>query len=792
MIMKKVVRLLFWVFWVLPAWAQISDEQAVSIMKRMNAQGQSAAEIATTLSQSGITEEQLARIKSRAEDKGARQSLSTDSRLRMIPADTAKLDTIKTERQEEKKLPEGVLPIFGHDIFSSNRLTFEPQVNIATPENYVLGPGDEVIIDIWGNSQQSIRQTISPEGSIVVEPVGMIKLNGLNIAQARTRVRQAFSSVYELDGGTQLNLSLGSIRSIQVHVMGEVEMPGTYTVPSLATLFHVLHSAGGVNDIGSLRDIRVNRGGKQVEAVDVYEYLMHGRSDLDIALKDGDVVLVQPYANLVAVTGKVKRPMRYEMTANEPLGTLLKYAGGFTGDAYTKAVGVERKSGREHSVYNVDESDFGNFKLADLDSISVGAVLDRFANRVEVKGAVFRPGVYALGDDVSTVRELVERAEGLRGDVFAGHAVLYRMRDDYIPEALSLDIGAVMKGEAEDVRLRKDDVLEIPSIFDLNEAYTVSINGQVAAPGTYPWADNLTLEDLIVRAGGMLEAASTVRVDVAQRVKDSASKDEAGVKAINLSFELKNGLVVSGNREYLLRPFDVVYVRMSPGYSVQQNVTVDGEVMFAGEYALSIHGERLSELVRRAGGLKRGAYAEGARLTRLKTEEEWARESSALGLVESAGRDSLDMSDVGLSESYTVAIELNNALTQPGSDYDLVLRKGDKLHIPEYNGTVMVCGAVIYPNTVAYRKGHSVRQYVSNGGGYASRALRRKTYVIHMNGMVEESRFLSRPKVTPGSMVVVPMKREARNPMSVMELTSMTTSIASMGAIVTSLLNMNK
>ncbi len=796
--MKKVVILfpaLLIAFFAMPVWAQISDEQVSSIMERMQAEGRSAADITAALTRSGSTEEQLSRIDTRAEGSSRMRMATTPETTQTTTPKTTQAttpDTAEEERQAEA-LPDGELPIFGHDIFRSDRLTFEPRVNIATPENYVLGPGDEVIIDIWGNSQQSVRQVVSPEGSITVAPVGVIKLNGLSIAQARARVRQAFSSVYELDGGTQLNLTLGEIRSIQVHVMGEVETPGTYTVPSLATLFHVLHNAGGVNEIGSLRDIRVNRGGKQVAAVDVYEYLMHGRSDLDIALKDGDVVLVQPYANLVTATGKVKRPMRYEMTTGETLATLLKYTGGFTGDAYTRSVGVERKSGREHSVYNVGERDYESFMLADLDSVSVGAVLDRFANKIEVKGAVFRPGVYALGDDVHTVRELVEKAEGLRGDVFAGHAVLYRMQDNYVPEAISVDIGAIMKGEAEDIELHKDDVLEIPSIFDLNEAYTVSINGEVGIPGTYPWADNMTLEDLVVRAGGLLEAASTVRVDVAQRVKNPTSTEEAGIRAIHLTFELKDGLVVDGDREYILRPFDVVYVRRSPAYSAQQNVGVSGQVMFAGQYVLIQNNERLSELIRKAGGLKSDAYAEGASLTRLKTEDERRREESAMGLTKNTGRDSLSVEQLDLEEDrYAVAIELDKALERPGSSYDLVLREGDQLHVPDYQGTVMVCGAVIHANTVVYRDGQSIRKYVSQSGGYANRAMRRKTYVIHMNGMIEESRFLSRPKVTPGSMVVVPMKGAARNPISPMEIASMGTSVASMGAIVTSLLNMNK
>jgi protein involved in polysaccharide export with SLBB domain len=798
----------------LPAWAQVSDQQAAAMIGRMQAQGQSAEQIAMALAQSGATEEQLLRLKAKMQNAAreksapAEKTKSADSRMRNLPAPVAqpqpkaedieaieKTEVVAAEAAEAAETVKDSLPVFGHNIFSNKSLTFEPRVNIATPENYVLGPGDEVIIDIWGNSQQSVRQTISPDGSIVVEPVGLIRLNGLSVSQARARVRQAFAGVYALDGGTQLNLTLGEIRSIQVHVMGEVVAPGTYTVPSLATLFNVLYNAGGANSIGSLRDIRVNRGGKQVAAVDVYEYLMHGRSDLDITLKDGDVVMVPPYADIVAITGKVKRPMRYEMRDGETMEALLGYAGGFTGDAYTRAVTVERKSGREYSVYNVEEGDFGSFMLADMDNVEVGAMLDRFSNRIEVRGAVFRPGVYALGDGVVTVRDLIAKAEGLRGDAFTRHAVLYRLKNNHVPETLSVDIGAVMRGEAEDIELRRDDVLVVSSIFDLNETRTVTINGEVGLPGTYRWAENMTLEDLVVRAGGLLESASMVRIDVAQRIKDPSSTTEAGTRAIHISFELEDGLMVKGdNRQYLLRPFDEVYVRTSPGYSRQQNVSVDGEVMFAGQYALTSQNERLSELVHKAGGLKKGAYVNGARLTRMKTDLERAREESALGLVRhnTAGRDSLNVESVDLEDEYAVAIQLDKALQHPGSDSDLVLREGDKLYVPEYVGTVLVAGAVIYPNTVAYGNGRNLRHYIGQGGGYANRALKRKTYVIHMNGMVEESRFLCKPKVTPGSMVVVPMKSAARNPMSPAEVVGMTTSVASLGAIVTSLMNMNR
>ncbi len=800
--MKKIF-LLFCLAFATSAWAQISDQQVLGMVRMMQSQGADSEEIAAVLVRNGATEEQLLRIKTQQE-RGAHTGTSTvnDSRLRTRPVTTMPKTAVDTMRrdsvlvpieEEEKKKERPESLIFGHNIFNNRDLTFEPSLNIATPDNYVLGAGDEVIIDIWGNSQQTIRATISPDGSIVASPVGLVQLSGLSVAQANDRLRKAFSKVYALDGGgTQLNLSLGQIRSIQVHVMGEVVAPGTYTVPSLATLFHLLYSAGGVNEIGSLRDIRVNRGGSQVAVADVYDYLLNGRSDLDIALRDGDVIVVSPYANLVSVSGKVKRPMKYELKTGETLETLLDYTGGFTGDAYTKAVRIERKSGREYTVYNIEDKDFGDFLLTDCDSVSVDAVLDRFDNRVEVRGAVFRPGAYAIDSDMNTVSRLVQKAEGLRGDVFAGHAVLYRLKEDYTPEVVSINIGEVMAGRAEDVALRKDDVLDIASVFDLKENYTVSISGEIGLPGTYPFAENMSIEDFVIRAGGLLESASTVRIDVAQRIKDPESTKESNLKAVHLCFELKDGLLVGGDKDYVLRPFDAVYVRTSPGYSAQENVSITGQIMFGGEYALISHGERLSELVRKAGGLMENAYVSGARLSRIKTSEEQARENAALGLTRHTGRDSLRVEDIQESLHYDVGIELDKALQFPGSDFDLVLREGDRLHIPAYVGTVKISGAVIYPNTVAYRNGARLKHYIGQGGGFTARAAKRRAFVVHMNGTAERSRFLSKPKVTPGSLIIVPSKGEPRNRISAGEIVGLTTSVTSLGAIVTSLINMNK
>jgi protein involved in polysaccharide export with SLBB domain len=686
--------------------------------------------------------------------------------------------------------------IFGHDVFSGKELTFEPSLNIATPENYLLGAGDEVIIDIWGDSEQTIREDISPDGVIVIPQLGPVTLGGLTVGSADARLKRALREIYSSAGGnaptTFINLSLGKIRTIRVHVMGEVEHPGTYTVPSLATLFHVLYCAGGVNDIGSLREIAVNRGGGRVATVDIYSYLLEGRSDVDIALKEGDIVVVPPWRNLVTVAGKVKRPMKYEMTDGQTLSALLGYAGGFTGDAHRGAVTVIRSGGGERlrRVYDVERSDYSRFTLVDADSISVGGVTDRYSNRIEITGAVYRPGLYSTGDSLVTIGSLIRRAGGLTGDAFTARGVLTREKPDHSLEALSVEVGAIVDGVAADIALRNGDVLHIPSIFELREQYTITIRGEVQNPGDYSYADNLTIEDMIVRAGGLKESASTARVDVSRRIKNPSSILESDARSESFSFPLRSGLAIGGGENFTLRPFDVVTIRTSPGYEVQKPVAVLGEVLFPGDYTLVKREERLSDLLRMAGGALSTAWLKGAKLVRLRAEDEQARAQSALRLAEMSGPDSLSTRSLNIEDNYSVGIELDKALAAPGSDYDLVLSEGDVLFVPGYVGTVAVSGAVLFPNTVSYREGARVRDYINQAGGYAARARRRAKVVVYMNGTIARTRSVRGAKIAPGCEIVVPYKAY-RNPsrMSLPEILSTSASITSTASLVTSIMN---
>ena len=785
---KRIVVLILLMQAALVSFAQMSDEQVVSMLKEARDQGKSQEEMIVLLSQRGVTREQLERI---------RANYTENTREEVEASGTT--DRARTEVPVEATAPQrgtaAVDRVFGREVFNSELLTFEPNLNIATPNDYVLGPGDEVIIDIWGDSKQTLRQQIAPDGTITDPQMGPIVLNGLSVEEANARLSNAYSRIYSTMNGTSpttyMKMSLGEIRSIRVNIMGEVVVPGTYTLPSLASLFHALYSAGGVNNIGSLRDVKVNRGGKQIANVDVYEYLLHGRSDLDIRLEDGDVIIVSPYQNLVSIGGKVKRPLIYEMADEETLATLLDFAGGFTGDAYKKAVRVVRKSGREYQVFNVEEGQFASFALTDGDEITVGAVLDRFENRVEIRGAVYRAGMYALDGNVSTVRQLIEKAEGVREDAFLDRAVLYRDLPNTMREAQSVDVKKLLANEIEDITLRKNDVLYIPSIFDLNEELSISVRGAVGNPGTFRYVEGMSLEDVIVQAGGLRESASVVKIDVARRIKNPKSTETTNTLAENFTLTLKDGLVIDGQEDFVIQPFDEIFVRTSPGYQVQQSVTITGEVLFAGEYVLSEKGERLSDLVEKAGGVNPDAYIAGARLVRQMNEFERRRVESILRVARQSTRDSVDLSSIDFGNDYYVGIDLGKALENPGSEYDVVLREGDRLIVPEYAGTVKITGGVMYPNTVVYEKGSKLKHYIEQGGGVLPRAKKNRSFIVYMNGTVSKSKVFAKAKPAPGCEIIVPVKPE-RKGAGLAEIMTLATSTTSIAALVTSILNNTK
>lgn len=711
------------------------------------------------------------------------------------------MDNGVVELLGEEFLPEELLPedfdptlyrgrkVFGRDIFNKEDLTFEPVMNIATPQTYVVGPGDEVKVDIYGASQKSSTYIVSPDGDIVVEDYGPINISGLTVRQANARIRSTLGSRYS---SSSIKMTLGQTRTITVNVMGEVQNPGTYSLSAFATVFHALYMAGGVSGIGTLRNIKVFRNGKEISVVDVYDYILNGKLSGNVRLQDNDVIVVGPYECIVDIAGKVKRPMYYEMKKNESVQTLLKYAGYFAGDAYTKSVRVIRKNGSRYGVFNVQEFDMNSFHLADGDSVTVDSIIPRYENMVEVKGAVFRPGMYQLGGNITTVRSLIESADGLKEDAFTNRGVIHRMKEDRTLKVISVDVQGIIDGKIADIPLKNEDVLFIPSKSERQENRTITIHGEVLYPGVYKYADNETLEDFVVQAGGLKESASTVKVDVSRRVSNRKALTRDSVIAKTYSFALKDGFVVDGQPGFTLEPFDEVYVRKSPSYSVQQNVSIEGEVNFPGTYALTKSESRLSDIVKASGGTNQLAYVKGARLERRITPEERTRMEQVLKMAQFQSKteeDTIDVSKLDLGDTYYVGIQLDKALEAPGSDYDLTLREGDKIIVPEYTNTVKVSGNVLYPNTVAYKKGKGARYYVNQAGGWGIRAKKGSTYIVHMNGTVNQMGKGEKP--TPGSEVIVPTKPKSEVNKLQMWL-AIGSSTAAIATMLVSIVNLSK
>lgn len=678
--------------------------------------------------------------------------------------------------------------VFGRDIFNKEDLTFEPVMNIATPQNYVVGPGDEVKVDIYGASQKSSTYTVSPDGDIVIDGYGPVNLAGLTVKQANARLRSTVGSRFS---SSSIKLSLGQTRTIMVNVMGEVQNPGTYSLSAFASVFHALYMAGGVSGIGTLRNIKVFRNGKEVSTVDVYDYILNGKLSGNIRLHDNDVIMVGPYDCIVDIAGKVKRPMYYEMKTGESVQTLLKYAGNFAGDAYTKSVRIIRKNGSRYGVFNVQEFDMASFHVMDGDSVTVDSIIPRYENMVEVKGAVFRPGMYQLGGNITTVRTLIESAEGLLEDAFTARAVMHRMNEDRTLKVISVDVKGIIDGNVADIPLKNEDVLFIPSKSERLESRTITIHGEVLYPGVYKYAENETLEDFVLQAGGLKESASTVKVDISRRVSNRTALTRDSLISKTYSFALKDGFVIDGKPGFVLEPYDEVYVRKSPSYSIQQNVSIEGEVNFPGTYALAKQESRLSDLVKAAGGTNRLAYVKGARLERRITPEERTRMEQVLKMAQSQsdGEDTIDVRKLDLGDTYYVGIQLDKAIESPGSDFDLTLRESDRIIVPEYTNTVKVSGNVLYPNTIAYKKGKGARYYVNQAGGWGSRAKKGSTYIVHMNGTVNQMGKGEKP--TPGSEVIVPTKPKSENN-KLSQWLAIGTSTASIATMVATIANLIK
>ena len=815
--MKRILFALLLSIISMGASAQMNDSQVMDYIQSATKAGKSQGQITAQLMQRGVKIDQIRKIRNKynsENDKknGSADNTDTNSKLRKNNGDKpreftnsnlsdkfnnendrktyskydrnfSELDESKgLEEEEYEKEKDRSKKVFGRDIFNNKLLSFEPNMNIATPSNYVLGPGDQVVINIYGGSQSEQTLTISPEGTVVVPNYGPIHLSGLTVARANAKLRHTLGSRYQ---SSRISTSVGQTRTISVNVMGEVKVPGTYTLSAFATTFHALYMAGGINDLGTLRNIKVYRGGRLISVVDVYEFIMNGRLAGNVRLQDNDVIVVSPYDCLVQITGAVKRPMIYEMRKNESVATILKYAGGFASNAYKKQIRLLRANGKEKQVYTIDEFDMSGFKVMDGDTLRVDSILDRYENMVEVKGAVFRPGLYQLGDQITTVRSLIQQAQGLTEEAYGKHAVIQRMKEDRTKKTIAVDIEAIMNGSAADIPLQNEDVIFIPTEADKIKARTLTIHGEVQFPGTYEYADNTTIEDFIVQAGGLTDAASTAKVDVSRRILDPSSTYSSKKIAETFTFTLENGLIIDKTNDFFLQPYDQVYVRRSPGFKEQRNVSIEGEALFPGDYTLTTKNMRLSELVKAAGGVTQEAYVKGARIERLINEEERLRMETLMRTIKGQDdKDTIKTEKIDLGDTYYVGINLEKALKNPGSNEDITLREGDRLFIPEYNATVKISGDVMYPNTVSYIEGKPVNYYINEAGGYGARAKKSKTFIVYQNGKVSVK---GKNKIEPGCEIIVPSKPK-KTPMSLTGILSIGTTLASLATVIAALL----
>ena len=779
----------------------MTDKEVIAFIKQQSAAGKTEQQIGQMLMAKGVTPEQAQRIKAQyAEERKENTTSATNLAPMQMTSRAHQADESIQEEEIDETInidetnPDGMgrRTIFGHNVFNSRTLTFEPNDNLATPQNYRLGPGDEVVIDIWGDAEDHLRQTISPEGSIMISQLGPVYLNGLTIQEAAKHIRKSFAQKYAgvSDSESNIQVTLGQIRTIQVNLMGEVATPGTYVLSPFSTVFHALHRAGGINDIGSLRNIQVLRNGKKVAGIDVYEYLFKGKNSGNIRLEEGDVIIVPPYETLVNVEGNVRRPMYYELKPGETIKNIIDYAGGFTSEAFSEAISIARQNGTENELVNISRQQFPTYTLQDGDVLTVGTILSRISNKVEVRGSVLRPGLYALDSGTSTVKQLIQKGEGLAEDAYTERALIYREKDNLQPEVLAFNLSDLMNGRIADIPLKRNDVIVISSISEMTLVGDVIISGLIKNPGKYPYAANLTLEDLIFRAGGLSEGASTSRVEIARRIVDPTATEQSQTISEIFTVSIENGLAANGGG-FLLKPYDEVIIRTSPNYEPQRFVSIEGEVPFHGAYALVKRNERMTEVIKRAGGIIDGAYVKGAHLTRELSEDEYLARTEALhfAIANSNGNqgDSIALSKIQVSRYYNVGIDLEKALANPGSTYDIVLRPGDVLYIPEEQSTVKIAGEVMFPNTVTFEPGKKLKHYIDQAGGYGQRAKKGKAYIVYLNGTVARAK--RNTPIEPGCQIIVPTKpaNSGTDWSRVMAFATSFSSVAALAATITNI-----
>ena len=792
---------------------QMSDQQVLQFIASEARAGTSQTQIVTKLMQKGVNIEQIRRLRDQYNKQISSRGMSAaaDGAVNMATARmsgnrngttsrdlaTGRVDTTGITKgntpddlERDVKATQGTAPdangkqVFGRDIFRQATPSFQPNINMPVPDTYVLGVGDQVVVDIYGASQQTLIHTISPEGTITIEGYGPIHLSGLSVAGAQSKLRNTLGARYQT---SDLRLTVGNTRTIQVNIMGEVKAPGTYHLSSFANIFYALYRAGGPSDLGTLRNIQVYRNGRLVTVVDLYDYILNGRMAGNIILQDNDVIVVPTYECLVGITGKIKRPMFYEMRKTENVATLIKYSGGFTGDAHKKSVRLVRQTGERYQVFNIEEFDMANFSLDDGDAVTVDSMLNRFENMVEIKGAVFRPGQFHLGANIFSVRSLIEAADGLTEDAYTEHAVLHRLKEDRSLEVVPVDVKGIMDGFVADIPLKNEDVLFIMTQEDLRQERTFTIMGEVMSPGIYQYADNTTIEDLIVMAGGLTDQASYMRIEVSRVLYDPLATKKSDQYSKKYYFDLKNGLVIDNERKFVLEPYDRVTVYASPVFSQSRLITVSGEVEWEGTVAMEQKDTRLSDVMQMVGGTTPHAYLKGATLLRRMTDDERRRMEFTMEAVRNLlteRGDSISYSKLDLDNNYPVYIDLEKALANPGGEADILVRDSDQIFVPEYDPIVRVSGDVMFPNTFYYEAGKKYKYYVYEAGGFGHRAKKSKTFIVYQNGKAGLIRKGAQPE--PGCEIVVVSKKK-KEPFNMGQLTTAFTGIASLASMVTAI-----
>lgn len=799
---------------------ELSDDQIRKFAEQMQSSGYSEQQLEILAKSRGMSAAQLSKLRQRilkvqsSAKKGASTSSDSDDRLRSKPGfiEETETDFDPFASIFPKDSLRDDLPIFGRSFFENVDLRLEAPVNIPTPVNYVIGAGDQLIIDIWGASEQTYQLTVSPEGSILIPSLGPVYLNGLTVEKADQRIRAKLKSIYSsLGDNTFAQISLGQIRTIQVNVIGEVVRPGSFSLSSFATPINALYSAGGPSEMGSFREIHIFRGGVKVANFDLYDFLVFGKEQ-SIKLQDQDVILVKPYVGRVRLDGEVKRPAYYEILPSESFSSLLEFSGGLSEKAYRKSISLQRNLNNSKSVITLTEANFQQSKLENGDRIEVGKIAERFSNRVRIEGAVNHPGEFQLTDTL-TLGGLIALADGLRGDVFLGQGLIIRQNVDFSLTSLAFDTRD-LSGSTGKIALQNEDLVKIQSIFDLREDLMITVDGEVNSPGQFPYASGMTVENLIYLAGGFKESAARSFVEVARRVNRDNGNGDLSLSSQIFNFSISKTLVLDElASQFLIEPFDLVVIRKSPYYEEQVLVEVEGEVQFPGKYVLQKKDERISDLVKRTGGFTDYAYLKGATLIR-RTEYFLTDEQKAdLALAEEDRskdlnkttkaadirkqelqtlfeRDTLvEKGQAAFKEQESIGIQLEEIIKNPGTPQDLILKEGDVLSIPRELQTVRVRGEVLYPSTIPYSSS-SFNSFVAGAGGFSDRAKRNKCYVIYPNGSAKKTAaflwFRNYPNVLPGSELIIPQKPEKRQ-LTAPEIIGLTTSLGTLALILNQL-----